>query len=138
MNSPSRRRRGFTLVEIMIVVTIVGILSAMAIAGIHKVKAATNRAIVMNNLRQIYQAKEMYISSGEADPRGYTAVDMHDNDYLSDTLWVACYETPGAHGFLYQGASFASGESVWAAPSVIAGNVGTVTGDYIYYPGKEP
>lgn len=137
MNSLTRRR-GFTLVEIMIVVTIVGILSTMAIAGIHKVKAATNRAVVMNNLRQIYQAKEMYISSGEADPRGYTVVDMHDNGYLSDTLWVACYETPGAHGFLYQGASFASGESVWAAPSVIAGTVGTVTGDYIYYPAKEP
>jgi prepilin-type N-terminal cleavage/methylation domain-containing protein len=134
MNSLTRHR-GFTLVEIMIVVTIVGILSALAIAGIHKVKVATNRAIVMNNLRQIYQAKEMYISSGEADPRGYTVVDMHDNGYLSDTLWVACYETPGAHGFLYQGASFAPGESVWAGPSA---SPGAVTGDYIYYPGKEP
>jgi len=129
------RRHGFTLVEIMIVVTIVGILSTMAIAGIHKVKQATNRAIVMNNLRQIYQAKEMYISSGEADPRGYTVQDMHDNGYLSDTLWVACYESPAVHGYSYQGASFNSGESVWAAPT---SDGGATVGDYIYYPAKEP
>jgi prepilin-type N-terminal cleavage/methylation domain-containing protein len=134
MNSLTRRR-GFTLVEIMVVVTIVGILSTMAIAGIHKVKAATNRAIVMNNLRQIYQAKEMYISSGEADPRGFMVQNMHDDGYLSDTLWVACYATHATHGYSYQGASFAPGESVWAAPT---DNGGATVGDFIYYPAKEP
>jgi prepilin-type N-terminal cleavage/methylation domain-containing protein len=135
MNSPSRRRRGFTLVEIMVVVVIVGILSSLAVTGIHKVKGAATRAIVMNNLRQIYQAKEMYISSGEADPRGFMVQNMHEDGYLSDTLWVACYETHAPHGYSYQGASFKPGESVWAAPT---SNGGQTVGDFIYYPAKEP
>lgn len=135
MNATSRRPHGFTLVEIMVVVTIVGILSTIAIAGIHKVKEATTRAIVMNNLRQIYQAKELYCSSGEADVRGFMVQNMHDDGYLSNTLWVACYETHAPHGYTYQAGSFKPGESVWAAPT---NDGGATVGDFIYYPSKEP
>jgi len=134
MNAPLRRRRGFTLVEIMIVVTIVGILSTFAIAGIHKVKGAATRAAVRNNLRQIYQAKEMYISSGEADPRGFMVQNMHEDGYISDTLWVACYANPATYGYSYQGAAFKPGESVWAAPT---SDGGQTVGDFIYYPAKD-
>jgi prepilin-type N-terminal cleavage/methylation domain-containing protein len=131
----SRLHRAFTLVEIMIVVAIVGILSTLAIAGLHKVKTASTRAIVMNNLRQIYQAKEMFISSGEADPRGFMVQNMHDAGYLSDTLWVACYASPATYGYVYQGASFDSGGSVWAAPT---SDGGQTIGTPIYYPSKDP
>ncbi|AOS43265.1 hypothetical protein Verru16b_00308 [Lacunisphaera limnophila] len=134
MKTP-RSRRAFTLVEIMVVVTIVGLLSTLAIAGIHRVKAATTRTIVLNNLRQIYQAKEMYISSGEADPRGFMVQNMHDDGYLSESLWVACFATPASHGFSYQGGAFVPGESVWAAPT---SDGGRTVGDYIFYPAKEP
>lgn len=132
---PARRLRAFTLVEIMVVVTIVGLLSTLAIAGIHRVKVAATRAAVMNNLRQIYQAKEFYISSGEADPRGFMVQNMHDDGYLSDTLWAACFESPAVHGYSYQGASFTPGGSVWAAPT---DDGGRTVGDFLYYPSKEP
>jgi prepilin-type N-terminal cleavage/methylation domain-containing protein len=128
------RPRGFTLVEIMVVVTIVGILSTIAIAGIHKVKSATELAVVRNNLRQIYQAKELYFSQGEGDQRGVMVQNLHDEGYLSDTLWVACFESPAVHGYSYQGA-FTPGASVWAAPT---SDGGATVGDLINYPAKEP
>jgi len=59
-----KMRKGFTLVEIMIVVAIIGLLAAIAIPSFVKSRNTARQNACINNLRQIDSAKEQAAMAG--------------------------------------------------------------------------
>jgi type IV pilus assembly protein PilA len=60
MKNQIRSTKGFTLVEIMIVVVIIGLLAAMAIPAFQKVRESSQNKAVLNNARQLSAAADQY------------------------------------------------------------------------------
>jgi len=60
MKTHSLRKAGFTLVEIMIVVAIIGMLAAIAIPNFIKARETAQANACINNLRQIDGAKQQW------------------------------------------------------------------------------
>jgi type IV pilus assembly protein PilA len=57
----SRPTTGFTLVEIMIVVVIIGMLAALAIPGFQKIRSSSQDKAVLSNARQLAAATDQYM-----------------------------------------------------------------------------
>jgi prepilin-type N-terminal cleavage/methylation domain-containing protein len=60
MHIRSKGRSGFTLIEIMIVVAIIGLLVAISVPNFVKARATTQKNACINNLKQIDGAKEQW------------------------------------------------------------------------------
>jgi prepilin-type N-terminal cleavage/methylation domain-containing protein len=75
----TRDKSGFSLLEIMIVVTIIGFLAGLAFPAFMKARATSQKTRCIDNLRQIAGAKdqwavENYANNGDTIPGGATAI----------------------------------------------------------------
>ncbi|PTX95540.1 pilus assembly protein [Opitutus sp. ER46] len=94
-------RKGFTLVEIMIVVVIIGLLAAMAIPAFQKVRASSQGKAVLNNLRQLSSAADQYfLEHGVTHVETNVLVGSNSTQYIRNLETVAgeTYATPILQG----------------------------------------
>ena len=63
-----RLERGFTLVEIMIVVAIIALLAAIAIPNVLRGRVAANESAAIGNLRALVSSLEMFRSTNQVYP----------------------------------------------------------------------
>lgn len=77
MRIQKNRKAGFTLVEIMIVVAIIGLLAAIAIPNFVRARQTAQTNACINNLRQIDGAKEQWaLENNAADGDTVTQADI--------------------------------------------------------------
>jgi len=86
----NRSTKGFTLVEIMIVVVIIGLLAAMAIPAFQKVRASSQDKAVLNNLRQVSAAADQYfLEQGVSTVASSDLVGTNSSQYVKAVATVA-------------------------------------------------
>ena len=103
--SPSRKKSGFTLIELMVVVTIIAVLAALIVPALQKAQAAAMARSCMSRARAIATSLRAYASNWE----GWT---NRDRDYYVKEFGYRLSTEAGYYG---TGGTEAAG--VWAADS---------------------
>jgi prepilin-type N-terminal cleavage/methylation domain-containing protein len=115
-----RVRSGFTIIEILLVATLIAVIVAVAIPGYHRAKRSANESAALTGLRTLNTASEQYrVRFGTYASQ---LTDLRDAQFVDSVLGNAGV-APGKSGYLFE---YQGTESTWLARArpVLAGFTG--------------
>ena len=129
LNKFNKRRGGFTLVEIMIVVAIIALLAAIAVPGFLRARKRSQASRILNDLRLIDAAVDQYaIENNMTSGHAVNTVDWTNYLKKNSSLW-----TTGADLF-GNGYGIQSVDSLPKAPQVAWNTLSDVAGSDFWSP----
>jgi prepilin-type N-terminal cleavage/methylation domain-containing protein len=89
-----RRQKGFSLIELLIVVAVILIIAAIAIPNMMRARMSANEASAVASMRSIFTAEAAYMAQGWSNPGaiGFSAVmaDLGGSTCTPPTATAAC------------------------------------------------
>jgi prepilin-type N-terminal cleavage/methylation domain-containing protein len=100
MSNPSRSGRGFTLVELLVVIAVIAILIGVLLPALAGARKQAQSMVVSNNLRSIAQAVTAYTSSNEVFPPHYVYGSQESGPYWRESQQQETNPVP-ANGYVH-------------------------------------
>lgn len=128
-----RRTRGFTLVEVMLVVAIIGLLAALTYPSLMRARANAYAGAAVGSLRTAVNACETYRATHRVYPAGFAALTAQPHPYLIESFDTTATGRPyEGHQFFY-----VLGDGVQARPDMYyiyaVPAIPGVTGTRVFY-----
>ena len=122
-----KNRKGFTLIELMIVIAIIGILAAMAIPNFKKARASARQKACYSNIRVLQGAIEMYnmdVSTMITTMSDQVQNQLISGKYIKATAPLICPETSKNGSYSASGDLTDNGEIIcsWHGGLIAAGS----------------
>jgi len=123
------RQDGFTLIELMIVVAILGILATLATAGFLSYQAKAKQAEVKTNLGAIGELALSYRTEHDTYVTNWASIGWQPNMITRYRYWYNGGAAVGTPTAPEAGVSYADPGSVAAIDTFLAGAVGNIDND---------
>jgi len=94
----NKNRSGFTLIEMLVVVAIIGLLSSVVVVGLGSARQNARDARRISDIRQIQNALEVYYSSNGSYPADLTSLTI-PHDPLDDTMSYGYSQLSSGQGY---------------------------------------